>query len=84
MNGSDNPPPAEVEKKYIEIVKEVNWPNRFESSATERPTDVSGPTGVKMTGPYDYVPPNYWLLDKTRGARTDSIRRPGRGRTCRR
>ena len=53
MNGSDNPPVAEVEKKYIDIVKELDWPNPFESSATERPTDVSGKTGVKMTGPYD-------------------------------
>src|ERR1035438_6500756 len=67
MNGSDNPPVPEVEKKSIEIVKELDWPNPFESSATERPTDVSGKTGVKMTGPYDWVPPNYWLLDKTRG-----------------
>ena len=67
MNGSDNPPPARVEKKYIEILKELDWPNPFESSATERPTEVSGKTGVKMTGPYDYVPPNYWTLDKTRG-----------------
>ncbi len=67
MNGSDNPPVAEVEKKYIDLVKELGWPNPFESSATGRPTDVSGKTGVKMTGPYDYVPPNYWTLDKTRG-----------------
>jgi len=67
MNGSDNPPVADVEKKYIEILNELDWPNPFESSATQRPTDVSGKTGVKMTGPYDYVPPNYWLLDKTRG-----------------
>jgi exo-1,4-beta-D-glucosaminidase len=67
MNGSDNPPPAEVETKYIEILKELNWPNPYESSATQKPTEVSGPTGVKMTGPYDWVPPNYWLLDKTRG-----------------
>jgi exo-1,4-beta-D-glucosaminidase len=67
MNGSDNPPVAAVEKKYIEILKELDWPNPFESSATEKPTDASGKTGVKMTGPYDWVPPNYWLLDKTRG-----------------
>ena len=67
MNGSDNPPVPAVEKEYIDIVKELDWPNPFESSATEKPTDVSGKTGVKMTGPYDYVPPNYWSLDKTRG-----------------
>ncbi len=67
MNGSDNPPVAAVEKDYIAIVNELDWPNPFESSATQRPTDVSGKTGVKMTGPYDWVPPNYWTLDKTRG-----------------
>ncbi|HTQ56935.1 MAG TPA: hypothetical protein VMI94_20850 [Bryobacteraceae bacterium] len=67
MNGSDNPPVAAVEQKYIEILKELDWPNPFESSATEKPTAVSGKTGVKMTGPYDWVPPNYWLLDKKRG-----------------
>jgi exo-1,4-beta-D-glucosaminidase len=67
MNGSDNPPVAAVENKYIEVLKELDWPNPFESSATEKPTDASGKTGVKMTGPYDWVPPNYWLLDKTRG-----------------
>jgi exo-1,4-beta-D-glucosaminidase len=67
MNGSDNPPPPDVEKVYVGILKELNWPNPFESSATQRPTAVSGQTGVKMTGPYEYVPPNYWLLDKTRG-----------------
>jgi len=67
MNGSDNPPVAAVEQKYIDTLKELDWPNPYESSATEKPTDVSGKTGVKMTGPYDYVPPIYWTLDKTRG-----------------
>jgi len=67
MNGSDNPPVPAVERKYIEILKETDWPNPYESSATQRPTEVTGKTGVKMTGPYDWVPPNYWLLDKTRG-----------------
>ena len=67
MNGSDNPPPPDVEKMYIAILKELNWPNPYESSATQRPTKVSGETGVKMTGPYEYVAPSYWLLDKHRG-----------------
>lgn len=67
MNGSDGPPPPQVEKMYIQILKDYNWPNPFQSSATEKPTSVSGPTGVKMTGPYEYVAPSYWLLDKTRG-----------------
>ncbi|MGO9009707.1 MAG: glycosyl hydrolase 2 galactose-binding domain-containing protein [Bryobacteraceae bacterium] len=67
MNGSDNPPPPEIEKMYVGILKELNWPNPYESSATARPTTVTGATGVKMTGPYDYVAPSYWLLDQRRG-----------------
>jgi len=27
------------------------------------PTTVSGQSGVKMTGPYEYVAPNYWMED---------------------
>jgi exo-1,4-beta-D-glucosaminidase len=63
MNGSDNPPRADIEAKYLQILAETGWPNPTLSSATSVPTKVSGPTGVKMTGPYDYVPPAYWLLD---------------------
>jgi len=63
LNGSDNPPPARVEEAYRKVLGEAGWPNPFISSASARPTSVSGPSGVKMTGPYDYVPPGYWLLD---------------------
>ena len=31
------------------------------------PGPVSGPSGVKMSGPYDYVPPSYWLTDTKNG-----------------
>src|SRR6516165_4671381 len=40
-------------------------PTRF--SASETPTSVTGKSGVKMTGPYEYVPPMYWLADKEAG-----------------
>lgn len=63
LNGSDNPPVEEVERAYLQIEKEENWANPVVSSASETPTKVTGPSGVKMTGPYDYVPPNYWLVD---------------------
>jgi exo-1,4-beta-D-glucosaminidase len=63
MNGSDNPPPREVESTYLKILADNGWTNPIVSSATSVPTTVSGPTGVKMTGPYDYVPPSYWLTD---------------------
>jgi exo-1,4-beta-D-glucosaminidase len=67
LNGSDNPPPAEVEKTYLGILKELEWQNPNVSSASETPTTVTGPSGVKMTGPYEYVPPVYWLADKKAG-----------------
>ncbi len=67
LNGSDNPPPPKVEETYIRILKDYDWPNPYQSSATQKPTSVAGKTGVKMTGPYEYVAPSYWLLDKERG-----------------
>ena len=63
LNGSDNPPPDDVESDYISILKQYRWPNPYISSASATPTTVTGPSGVKMTGPYDYVPPSYWLTD---------------------
>jgi len=67
LNGSDNPPVEKVEQTYIQILKDYNWPNPYQSSAAAKPTSVSGKTGLKMTGPYEYVAPSYWLLDKELG-----------------
>lgn len=66
LNGSDNPPPAEVERAYLDIETETHWPNPTLSSASHTPTTVTGPSGVKMSGPYDYVAPSYWLVDTGR------------------
>ncbi len=66
LNGSDGPPPAEVETAYLQVEKETNWPNPTLSSASAVPTTVTGASGVKMTGPYDWVPPDYWLTDTNR------------------
>lgn len=63
LNGSDGPPPANVETAYIQVLKNADWPNPYISSASQEPTSVTGVSGVKMTGPYDYVPPDYWLTD---------------------
>jgi exo-1,4-beta-D-glucosaminidase len=67
LNGSDNPPPVEVERVYLDIEKELQWPNPIVSSASEQKAGVSGESGVKMTGPYEYVPPVYWLADTQAG-----------------
>ncbi|MGA9528764.1 MAG: glycosyl hydrolase family 2 [Terriglobales bacterium] len=67
LYGSDNPPPPNIEAIYLKVLKDVEWPNPTISSASGDPTKLTGPSGVKMTGPYDYVPPNYWLTDKEAG-----------------
>ena len=67
LNGSDNPPPADVEQMYLAIEQQEAWPNPTVSSASAKPTTVTGPSGVKMTGPYDWVPPSYWMQDSTHG-----------------
>ena len=67
LYGSDGPPPADVEKMYLGILKELEWPNPSLSSASADPTTVTGKSGVKMTGPYEYVPPVYWLADTKAG-----------------
>jgi exo-1,4-beta-D-glucosaminidase len=66
LNGSDGPPPADVETDYINVLKGWRWPNPFISSASAKPAALSGPSGVKMSGPYDYVPPSYWLRDDSK------------------
>ncbi|HLB88425.1 MAG TPA: glycoside hydrolase family 2 protein, partial [Terriglobales bacterium] len=63
LNGSDVPPPPDVEQMYLKAEKELRWPNPVLSSASAEPTSVTGPSGVKMTGPYDYVAPGYWEQD---------------------
>ncbi len=65
MNGSDNPPPPDVEQTYLKVEKELLWPNPVISSATAKLAVYSGESGVKMTGPYEYVAPSYWQTDKT-------------------
>ena len=70
LNGSDNPPPANVEKAYLQVESETHWPNPVLSSATGTPTTVTGESGVKMTGPYDYVAPSYWYVGTKFGGAT--------------
>jgi exo-1,4-beta-D-glucosaminidase len=67
LYGSDNPPPPEIEQMYLDIFKQMEWPNPTVSSASEQKTSVTGNSGVKMTGPYEYVPPVYWLADTQAG-----------------
>ena len=66
LYGSDFAPPPRIEKMYLGILQELDWPNPSISSAAGRTTTV-GPSGVKMTGPYEYVAPSFWYLDTRHG-----------------
>jgi exo-1,4-beta-D-glucosaminidase len=66
MIGSDKCPKPELEKRYADLFKSLD--NRpYLVSAGTRVSEVSGPSGVKMNGPYEYVSPNYWYVDTING-----------------
>ncbi|HWG22290.1 MAG TPA: hypothetical protein VG225_17325 [Terracidiphilus sp.] len=67
LNGSDNAPPANVESAYLQVESDIHWPNPTLPSASATNTPGAGPSGVKMTGPYDYVAPSYWYVDQHNG-----------------
>jgi exo-1,4-beta-D-glucosaminidase len=65
--GSDMLPRPELESTYRKELAEVDATRPLLGACSMRTSTVSGPTAVKMNGPYDYVTPNYWYLDKTHG-----------------
>jgi exo-1,4-beta-D-glucosaminidase len=67
LNGSDMPPTdATLEQSYLDIEKSLKWPNPVIATADGRKSKVSGFSGVKMLGPYEWVPPIYWETDATK------------------
>jgi exo-1,4-beta-D-glucosaminidase len=66
LYGSDNAPPPRAEAVYLRVLQDEHWPNPYIASASSHKTGV-GRTGVKMTGPYQYVGPSYWELDSRHG-----------------
>jgi exo-1,4-beta-D-glucosaminidase len=77
LNGSDNPPPPDVEQMYLDIEKELFWANPVVSSATGKRTSVTGDSGAKMSGPYEYVAPSYWQVDTPEGQPGRKLCNPG-------
>ena len=64
--GSDLLPYPDLERRYIDILKRSdNRPHLI--SAADTKSEISGPSGMKMAGPYDYVAPNYWYLAQAHG-----------------
>jgi len=65
--GSDFIPLPEVEKRYRADLQELDPGRPVLNSCAAHLSTVSGPSGTKMSGPYDYVTPNYWWEDRHNG-----------------
>ncbi len=66
VGGSDLEPKPELEKMFFKTFEEFDSTRVYIGSA-KNTTTLAGPTGVKMEGPYAYVPPVYWYSDSTKG-----------------
>ncbi|MEU9444748.1 exo-beta-D-glucosaminidase [Streptomyces sp. NPDC048304] len=66
--GSDFAPDARIEKTYLDALKAADWPDPVVSAASDNSSPQLGGSGMKMTGPYDWVPPGYWYAKREGGA----------------
>ncbi|MYW14093.1 exo-beta-D-glucosaminidase [Streptomyces sp. SID2955] len=66
--GSDAAPDARIEKGYLDALKEADWPVPVVPAASDASSPQLGRSGMKMTGPYDWVPPGYWYAKREGGA----------------
>jgi exo-1,4-beta-D-glucosaminidase len=65
--GSDKLPRPELERRYWQILEDHDPSRPALMSTKGLRSEISGATGVKMNGPYDYVPPIYWFEDTKNG-----------------
>lgn len=66
--GSDNAPPAAISKMYVDTLQTEDWSLPIIAAASDQATAETGPSGMKMAGPYSWIPPAYWYADKLGGA----------------
>jgi exo-1,4-beta-D-glucosaminidase len=66
--GSDNAPPPAIAKMYVDTLHAADWNLPIVSAAVDQTSTVAGPSGMKMAGPYAWIPPSYWYADKLGGA----------------
>lgn len=66
--GSDNPPPPPLARMYVDTLHAEDWALPIIAVATDKGTAETGLSGMKMTGPYAWVPPSYWYADQLGGA----------------
>jgi len=66
--GSDNAPPAAISKMYVDTLHAADWSLPIIAAAADGATAETGPSGMKMAGPYSWIPPAYWYADRQGGA----------------
>src|SRR5262249_12315672 len=66
--GSDKARPAAIGKMYVDTLQTEDWSLPIIAAAVDQGTAETGPSGMKMAGPYAWVPPAYWYADKLGGA----------------
>jgi exo-1,4-beta-D-glucosaminidase len=66
MTGSDRLPHPDLEPRYLEMYEKLDY-RPYIGSAKNLTSVLSGPSGTKMEGPYEYVGPDYWYLDTDLG-----------------
>ncbi|EOA84149.1 glycoside hydrolase family 2 protein [Exserohilum turcica Et28A] len=65
--GSDSSPDGKATKIYVDALNAAQWPNPMLPSANHRTgSDKLCNGGMKMEGPYEWVPPNYWYDPENR------------------
>ncbi|MFJ3727199.1 glycosyl hydrolase 2 galactose-binding domain-containing protein [Streptomyces sp. NPDC090045] len=66
--GSDFAPNEEIERGYVDALRAADWTAPVVPAASNTSAPITGRSGMKMTGPYDWVPPGYWYEKREGGA----------------
>ena len=66
LTGSDRIPNPRLEQRYMEIYNAEEY-RPYVCSAKNLESTITGWSGTKMEGPYEYVGPDYWFRDKEAG-----------------
>ena len=62
MTGSDCVPVKELEQRYLDTYAKYDY-RPYISSAKSLKSELTGWSGSKMAGPYEYIGPDYWYFD---------------------
>ncbi len=68
--GSDAAPSASTEQLYLSALNVADWPDPVIGSVNDfSSAPVTGASGLREPGPYEWVPPAYWYNTRPAGAK---------------